>query len=308
MSSDATPKRDIAINVALVRQLVAAQFPQWDHLPVKPVALSGWDNRTFHLGTEMTVRLPSAVGYAPQIAKEYRWLPQLAPLLPLPIPEPLALGAPALGYLWPWSINRWLDGENAARERIVDLPQFGAALAHFLTTLQRLDATGGPAAGPHNAFRGGPLLTYDAETWDAIAALDGTIDTQAAAEVWRTALQAPWHAAPVWIHGDVSEGNLLITHGRLSAVIDFGCMGVGDPACDTVIAWTFLDGESREAFRAGLPLDDATWARGRGWALWKALITMVRRRDTNPGLAAKARHVMDEVLAEHRLVTQPPDA
>jgi aminoglycoside phosphotransferase (APT) family kinase protein len=289
----------VDINVSLVRRLLAAQFPRWADLPIKPVEVSGWDNRTFQLGAQMTVRLPSAAPYALQVEKEHRWLPKLAPLLPLPIPVPLAKGAPADGYPWQWSVYRWLEGETATAERIADLRQFATALADFLTALQRIDSAGGPPPGRHNFFRGGPLTVYDAETRQAIAALDGRIDTDAASAVWEAALAAPWYGSPVWLHGDVAAGNLLVKGGRLSAVIDFGTSGVGDPSCDLAIAWTLFGGESRDAFRAALQLDDATWARGRGWTLWKGLITLAEHIDTNPLEAGKARRVIDEVLADH---------
>ena len=199
------------IDVSLVSRLVATQFPQWAHLPIKPVEFGGWDNRTFHLGEQMTVRLPSAAAYALQVEKEQRWLPRLAPHLPLPIPVPLAMGQPAAGYPWHWSVYRWLDGEIATIERIADLPQFAIDLAQFLVALYRIDPTGGPPPGPHNFFRGGPLTVYDGETRQAIAALDGTIDTDAATAVWEAALAATWRGSPVWVHGDVAAGNLLVT-------------------------------------------------------------------------------------------------
>lgn len=292
----------VSIDVSLVGRLIAAQFPQWADLPIRPVEFDGWDNRTFRLGKAMSVRLPSAGGYAAQVDKEHRWLPRLGPHLPLPIPVPLAKGEPGEGYPWPWSVYRWLDGEHATLERIADadLHEFASALAGFLVALQRIDPTGGPAPGPHNFFRGGPLTVYDAETRSAIAALRGRIDGEAAAAVWDTAQRATWHGPPVWVHGDVAAGNLLVSDGRLSAVIDFGSSGVGDPACDVTIAWTLLAGESREAFRAALPMDRETWARGRGWALWKGLITLAGNLDTDPGKAGEARRVIDEVLADHR--------
>jgi aminoglycoside phosphotransferase (APT) family kinase protein len=283
-----------------VGRLIAEQFPQWADLPITPVEPQGWDNRTFHLGEDMTVRLPSGPLYALQVEKEHRWLPKLAPLLPLPIPVPLAKGAPVDGYPWQWSVYRWIEGETAAIERIADLRQFATTLAEFLSTLQRIDSAGGPPPGRHNFFRGGPLTVYDGETRQAIAALDGKIDTDAAGAVWEAALKATWHGPPVWFHGDVASGNLLLKGGRLSAIIDFGTSGVGDPSCDLAIAWTLFGGESREAFHAGLGLDHATWARGRGWTLWKALITLAEHIDTSPLEAARARRVIDEVLADHK--------
>lgn len=294
------PAANVNITVSLVSRLIAAQCPQWASLPIRPVEVDGWDNRTFRLGDDMTVRLPSGEWYSLQVAKEQRWLPVLAPLLPLPIPVPLAKGMPGEGYPWPWSVYRWIEGETAMVERIADLRQFAITLAEFMTMLQRIDATDGPPPGRHNFFRGGPLAVYDSETRQALAALDGQIDTEAARAVWEAALAATWHGQPVWFHGDISWGNLLVREGRLSAVIDFGTAGVGDPSCDLAIAWMLFAGESRELFRAALQLDDATWARGRGWTLWKALITLAAYLHTDPLKAAEARRVIDQVLADQQ--------
>jgi len=282
-----------------VRRLARSQFPEWaDHL-IRPIELDGWDNRTFRLGDEMSVRLPSAERYAAQVEKEHRWLPRLAPLLPLTVPVPLAMGVPAHGYRWHWSVYRWLEGENATIARIDDLHQFASTLGRFLAALQQIDPTGGPPPGQHNFFRGGPLAIYDVESRGAIAALHNKIDSRSATAVWETALSATWHGTPVWLHGDVCAPNLLVNGGRLSAVIDFGCSGVGDPACDLTIAWTFFSAGGRAAFRAALPVNGATWARGRGWALWKRLIALAEHVDTNLSEAGKARRAIDEVLADH---------
>lgn len=300
MSNGDAHAETVKIDVALVRRLVATQFPRWAGLPITPVACGGWDNRTFHLGEQMTVRLPSAAAYALQVEKEHRWLPRLAPLLPLPIPVPLAMGEPADGYPWHWSVYRWLEGEIATTAPIADLRQFAMSLADFLVALQRADAAGGPPPGTHNFYRGGPLTVYDGETRQALIAIAGQIDTAAATEVWEAALAAPWRGAPVWFHGDVCVGNLLVMDGRLSAVIDFGTSGVGDPSCDLAIAWTLFAGESREAFRAALPLHQATWARGRGWTLWKALIVAAALPGTNTLEVETSRRVIDEVLVDHK--------
>ena len=281
------------IDVALVRRLVAEQFPQWAHHDVRPVPRSGWDNRTFRLGDRMLVRLPSAAGYAAAVAKEQRWLPRLAPHLPLPIPAPLAHGRPGAGYPFPWSVYGWLDGADALTGPIGDLPAFAADLAAFLTALQRVDATGGPQPGEHNWFRGGPLAHYGAQTEQAVDALGDAVDRAAVTALWQRALSTTWQRPPRWFHGDVAVGNLLVRDGRLAGVLDFGTCGVGDPACDLVIAWTLFDGDSRAALRAGLDLDDDTWDRARGWALWKALIVRAGLVGTN---AAELRHT-DRVLA-----------
>ncbi len=292
----------LTIDADLVRRLIDTQFPQWRHLPVSPVVSGGWDNRTFHLGDDMTVRLPSAAAYALQVEKEHRWLPRLAPLLPLPIPVPLAIGEPAEGYPWHWSVYRWIEGKTAKIAEIADIRQFATDLADFLVALRRIDPTGGPAPGQHNFFRGGSLSVYDNQTGEALQALQGQVDTEAATTVWDAALAATWHGPPVWFHGDVAWGNLLVENRRLSAVIDFGTSGIGDPSCDLAITWTFFEGESREAFRDRIDVDDATWARGRGWTLWKALIT-VAGHDANQAEAERSRRVIDDVLADHRKFT-----
>ncbi|HEU4947214.1 MAG TPA: aminoglycoside phosphotransferase family protein [Kribbella sp.] len=287
------------IDAELVRRLVAAQFPLWSDLRVTPVAVEGWDNRTYHLGDEMTVRLPTHASYAPAVDKEDRWLPVIAPLLPVPVPVPLAKGAPAEGYPFNWSIRRWLDGETASPERVGDLSDLAVSVAEFIRALQRVDATDGPPAGAHSFHRGAPPAHYDDETRRSLAVLEGRIDTDRASAVWDAALATTWDGPPVWFHGDIASGNLLVKDGRLAAVIDFGTSGVGDPACDLVIAWTFFSGDSRETFRKHVDQDAATWARARGWALWKALIGLAADIDTNEQAAAINLRIIDHVLADH---------
>ena len=284
------------IDATLVKQLIRSQFPQWAELPVAPVENGGWDNRTFRLGDRMSVRLPSALHYVAQVEKEHRWLPVLRPQLPLPIPVPLGLGAPGAGYPWPWSIYGWLDGKPAHVDHIHDLGRFAVDLAHFLVALRGIDARNGPVAGTHNFHRGGSLTVYDTETRQSIDMLANEIDVVHVTEVWDTALATSWQGSPVWVHGDVVETNLLVNEGRLNAVIDFGCAGVGDPSCDLVIAWTFLDPANRKEFRSAAVLDPATWKRARGWAMWKSVITLVQLRDTHPIKAVKARQVIREIL------------
>jgi aminoglycoside phosphotransferase (APT) family kinase protein len=249
----------------------------------------------------MAVRLPRIEGATGQVDKERQWLPRLAPLLPLAIPVPLVKGTPGEGYPWQWSVYRWLAGENATIEPIADAGQATRELAQFIAALQRIDPTGGPPPGAHNSFRGVPLSTRDADTRAAIASLDGMLDTDAVTAAWDAALQAPgWHGPPVWIHGDLSPLNLLVHQGQISAVIDFGCLGVGDTACDLQVAWNLLSAQTRDVFRAALPVDDATWARGRGWALSVGLIALPYYQSTNPVLAGIARRAIDEALADHK--------
>ena len=287
------------IDVDLVRRLVASQFPQWRDEPVSPVDVDGWDNRTYRLGDSMSVRLPTHERYTAAVAKEHRWLPVLAPLLPVPIPVPLALGEPGAGYPHPWSIRQWIDGDPVTPERVADLSQFAVAVADFVLALQRIDATGGPAAGYENFYRGASLAHYDIETRTALETLCGRLDTAQAARVWDAALASTWSGPPTWFHGDVAHGNLLVRDGELAAVIDFGTFGVGDPACDLVIAFTLFTGASREAFRTRIRQDDGMWARARGWALWKALITLAGAIDDDDAAATANLAVIHEVLADH---------
>jgi aminoglycoside phosphotransferase (APT) family kinase protein len=287
------------IDAELVKRLIAAQFPQWSGLPVTPVEIEGWDNRTYRLGKDMTVRLPTAAGYVPAVAKENEWLPRLAPGLPVAVPPILGMGVPGEGYPFPWSVRGWLPGETADRARIDDMSQFAVSVAEFLRALQRCDTAGGPLAGEHSWYRGASPAHYDEETRRCLAALDGRVDAARAADVWDAALAAEWGGEPVWFHGDVAAGNLLVADGKLTAVIDFGTSGIGDPACDLVIAWTMFSGDSRRAFREAVGQDGGTWARARGWALWKALLVLADSIETDHERAAVNEHVIGEVLADH---------
>lgn len=288
---------EVEADVSLVGRLLVAQFPHWGELPIERVRSAGTDNALYRLGADMVVRLPRIHWAIGQVEKEHRWLPRLAPHLPLAIPVPLAEGMPGEGYPWHWSVYRWLPGENATIERVTDLRRAATDLAAFVAALQQIDPAGGPPSG-----RGVALAMRDAPTRGAIEALHGIVDTDAATAAWEASLNAPiWDAPPVWTHGDLLPTNLLIEHGRLSAVIDFGAVGVGDPACDLLGAWSFLSVEAREDFRAALTVDDATWARGRGWALSVGLIALPYYESTNPVLAGIARRAIAEVLADRGL-------
>jgi aminoglycoside phosphotransferase (APT) family kinase protein len=289
---------ELDIDVQLVHRLVASQFPHWADLPLVPVPSAGTDNAIYRLGAELVARLPRSPSRVAPLVNERTWLPRLGSL-PLAVPVTVAEGDPGEGYPWTWSIYRWLEGDNPTLDRVADLERAAIDLAEFVRALQRLDPTGGPPPGEHNFGRGEPLVRRDDATRTAIASLHDELDVGAVTEVWDAALQAtPWSGPPLWIHGDLSAGNLLVRDGRLAAVIDFGCVGVGDPACDLMIAWTFLVSEARAVFRSALAVDDATWARGRGWALSTALIALPYYVDTNPVMVRGARHTIAEVLAD----------
>lgn len=284
------------LTVELASELVAEQFPQWSELDIELVVPGGHDNRTFRLGEQLTIRLPTDEGYIPGELKEHEWLGRLAAVVPLPIPEIVGEGRPSPVFARPWSVRRWIPGEAATGARIADLPRFAAELAGFLVALRAADAEGAPLAGAQSFYRGTHPRAYDEDTRATIDRIADELDVARAVDAWERALATEWDGPPVWFHGDVAAGNLIVRDGHLAAVIDFGTSGVGDPACDTVIAWTMLGGESRRVYREHLQLDDATWERGRGWALWKALITIAEHRVTAPAIAADARRVLTEVL------------
>ena len=298
MSAGRLHADEVDVDASLVGRLIAAQFPRWAGLPLERVRSGGTDDVLFRLGDGLVVRLPRIPSAVAQVDKEQQWLPRLAPQLPLAVPLPMALGAPGEGYPWPWSVHGWLRGPEATPEGIPDRHRAAADLGGFLAALQAIDPTGAPGPGRHNGFRGGPLADRDDATRAAIAELHGVVDADAATAAWTAALAAPaWAGPPVWIHGDLIPGNLLAHDGRLSAVLDFGCLGVGDPACDGMAAWTFLDAGARETFRTAAGFDDATWERARGWALSWGLLALPYYRESNPVLAERARRAVDEVLA-----------
>ncbi|MEU6867536.1 aminoglycoside phosphotransferase family protein [Streptomyces sp. NPDC046876] len=283
------------IDAPLVQRLIAAQFPHWAGLSVKPVDSVGTSNAMYRLGEDMAVRLPRVAGAVEDIETEHTWLPRLAPSLPVAVPEPLGKGAPGEDYPWRWSVFRWLDGENPVSGRIAEPVRLAQELGAFVTALHRIDPTGGPAS-----FRSESLAERDGWTRRAMAALRGSVDSGAVTAAWDADRQAPaWAGPAVWIHADLQPGNLLVAGGGLSAVIDFGCMGLGDPAVDLIPAWYVLPREARDVFRAAARADEAAWARGRGWALSVALMEADYYRDTNPAMAATARYVIGEVLADH---------
>lgn len=269
----------VDVGVELVQCLLREQFPEWADEPVRAVEEQGWDNRTFRVGADLSARLPSAADYVAAVAKEQQWLPVLAERLPVAVPSPVAKGLPGCGYPWPWSVRRWLHGDSPCADRVADMTAFALQVAQFLRALREIDSSKGPPAGPHSFGRGGPLQQYDEQTRAVAESLAGKIDVRAVFRVWDAALESTYRGAPVWVHGDMTASNLLVADGRLSAVIDFGTCAVGDPACDLAFGWTFFDGDSRERFLDAAAGDADERSRGRGWALWKALLTLAEGAD-----------------------------
>ncbi|MFD5562744.1 aminoglycoside phosphotransferase family protein [Kitasatospora griseola] len=277
------------IDGGLARRLVDAQFPQWAGLPLAAVEPGGSDHVIFRLGEELAVRLPRHADAVGQAERELEWLPRLAPWLPLAVPVPVAVGEPGFGYPWRWGVSRWLDGEPAGVAALGGSAAAAVQLAGFLRALQGCE--------PAGAVREESLAERDEETRAAVAALDGVFDGAAMTALWEAALGAPaWGRAPVWVHGDFHTGNLLTVDGRLGAVIDFGGLGLGDPACDLTIAFTLLSAGTRTAFRTALGVDEATWLRGRGWALATGLNAYTHYAAVNPRVAAQTTRQIAEAL------------
>lgn len=286
---------EFEIDVALVQRLLSEQFPDWAGLSIRQVSSIGTDNALYRLGENMVVRLPRIDWAVADVDKECTWLPKIAPFLPISIPIPLVKGSPTKYYPWSWSVYSWLEGMNPTVGSLSDPHLFANDLADFISALHKIDLLGGPISS-----RGIPLKQkQNIGVHKALDELKGMIDGVAALKIWEKTTQAPfWNKSPVWVHGDLSPGNLLTQNGRLSGVIDFGNLGIGDPACDLIVAWNFLPRTVRDAFRKKLKVDDATWERGRGWALSIALIQLPYYKDTNPMLANNARHVIAEILKE----------
>ena len=287
---------EVETDVALVRRLLAAQFPEWAELPVTPVESYGTDHDIYRLGEHLAVRLPR-IGWATRQAEtEAEWLPRLAPNLPLALPVQVARGTAAEGYPFEWSVVEWLPGENA-NGAVDDLSGAAVDLAAFVRALRGIGTTNAPTRG--RGARGAPLAELDAPVRRSVALLDERFDREATLRSWEQSLNAPvWDGDGVWVHGDLLPGNLLIDGGRLTAVIDWGGLGVGDPACDLQPAWNVFVGESREVYRTELAVDDASWLRGRGWALVQAVLALPYYWCTNPGMVRQATHALTEVLAD----------
>ncbi|MGX9886498.1 aminoglycoside phosphotransferase family protein [Streptomyces sp. NPDC002276] len=290
----------MTIDSALVGRLLAAQFPQWAELPLTLVEQPSSDHVIHRLGDTMSVRLPRSDWADGEATKQHTWLPHLAPRLPLPVPEPLGLGTPGCDYPWHWSVTRWLAGTTATVEGIAEPDAAARQLGAFLRTLREIPPADALIPGVHPELVRAPLADRDEATRAAIDAVAGVFDAGALTEVWDNALRAPaWERQPVWFHGDFHTGNLLAVDGRVSAVIDFGGVGMGDPACDLVIAYTLLSATTRPVFRSVLGLDDATWTRGMGWALAAGLNAYTRHSAIEPRVARSAARQLTEVLTEH---------
>jgi len=289
---------EVPTDAALIRRLLVAQFPQWADLAIEPVRGDGTDNAMYRLGDALAVRMPRRPGAVAGIEREQVWLPRLAPQLPLPLPLPAAMGAPGEGYPWPWSVCRWLEGETLAPEHLADTGRLASDLAGFIRALQAIDA--GDAPRGFNQGRGAPLRGWRATIGERLSWLADLENIGAITAAWEAdAAAAAWDGAPVWLHGDLSAGNLLAREGQLSGVIDWGLLGVGDPACELQVAWSLFDAPGRAAFRDAVAVDTATWTRGRAWGLAMGVLNVSYYRERSPAIAAPGWRAIEAGLADH---------
>lgn len=283
---------EIEIDIALVRQLLTEQFPHLLERTISLVQSTGTVNAIYRLGDDLYVRLPRLAKWTDSLNREWQWLPRIAPHVSLAIPQLVARGKPTIVYPYPWAIYRWIKGASYQDDLISNERQAARDLANFISELRHVNMQGAPRGGR------APLPELDAVTRSAIEASREEIDTDAALGVWTCALQAAaWNRKPVWIHGDLLKSNLLVHAGQLSAVIDFGGVGIGDPAADIVAAWAVFNQEGRDVFREALDVDDDTWHRARGYALHQAVLIIPYYRETNPQFVTMAKRTVNELIA-----------
>ncbi|MFK4086495.1 aminoglycoside phosphotransferase family protein [Kribbella sp. NPDC020789] len=294
---------EVEIDEPLVARLLAEQFPQWADAPIEVVTSSGTDHIAFRVGTDLVARLPRTERMRGQTEKDLTWLPRLAPHLPLAIPEPLALGVPGAGYPCTWGVYRWLDGETYDVDRLTDPSAAAHQLAEFIHRLQSVDATGAPLPPAGDPFsRGTPLAPRDPLFRKALGQLADELDTERVLAAWKIALAADTYSGPpVWMHGDLMPGNVLVANGNLSAVIDFGTARAADPAADLLAAWWLFEGDSRQAFREAMEVDQTTWIRARGWLLSLRIIAIPYYRDRRPNPTPGEYPFITELLTEFEM-------
>lgn len=288
------------ITLELAKKLISTQFPEYVDLTVSEVEQQGHDNRTYRIGDDMLIRMPTAESYALKVPKEQELLPKLAKHLSVAIPAPIKMGKPSEDYPYPFSIYKWLDGSSANHVTLDEqaLENLAFELTTFLKELQAITDVEGPSPGQHNWYRGDHISVYDSGAREQIAKLADIIDSSSALELWERACATKWNKTPIWIHGDYAVGNILIKDNKLSGVIDFGGTAMGDPACDLVIAWTYLSGKARDIFIRAMDLDEDAWLRARAWALWKATFELCNIADKNSPEARLQKKIIDEVINE----------
>jgi aminoglycoside phosphotransferase (APT) family kinase protein len=294
----AKPPAEVAIDAPLIRALLEEQHADLAHLPLVEVG-EGWDNTLFRLGDRLIVRVPRRQASALLIEHEQQWLPRLSPRLPLPVPVPLRVGRPGCGFPWSWLVAAWLPGQSALRAPPQDLEATAASLGQFLRALHQP----APRGAPRNPWRGVALAARAMALHEHLQQLEPLVDRDAALDLWERALATPaWSGPPLWLHGDLHPGNLLVDGGRLSAVVDFGDLAAGDPATDLSVAWMLVPASLRSTFLASArtdvaPIDEEMVMRARGWALALGLAYLANSRD-DEAMGALGRTTIEAALRD----------
>ena len=298
-------ENEVPTDEAVVRSLLETQCPEWADLPLSLVG-AGTDNIMYRLGDDLLVRLPRTSDKAQSLRKEQKWLPRLAPLVACAIPEPVYAGAASTEFVLPWSVYRWIGGDEAGPETVRDWVGFGAELAAFVRELHHIDLMGATRTGDLSWYRGGSLRACD--EWisrcfedcptTAGAETDAELDVEYLERLWRAAVTLPDPCgSQVWLHGDLKPTNLLVKEGRLHAVIDFGCLSVGFPDAEHSTIWD-LPARARHAYWNAMNLDDATWIRARAWAIAVGVGGISYYRHTYPAFVAECRARLREILTD----------
>ncbi|MFC4872614.1 aminoglycoside phosphotransferase family protein [Negadavirga shengliensis] len=285
----------------VAQNLLKDQFLNWAEIPLKPINSSGSDNFLYRLGKDLIIRIPRHQAAAHQLKKECFWLEKIHKYSPIAIPEPVSIGRPNEYYPFYWSIYRWIEGETYSVDKFSNSEKAVESLVQFISYLQRIDIKGGPKPSKENNFRGVPLMIRDLKTREAINALPDFYSKTLMTEIWNFALTAPaWNKRPVWIHGDLHWGNILTKGDKIVGVIDFGCLGVGDPANDIMSAWVLFSPLARQKFREMLQIDKGTWIRGMGWALSWAAVALPYYLPKHHILADIAVFTIDNVITDYQ--------
>lgn len=287
-------KKEAKLSLEVVNQLLNEQFPEWSHQVIYPLNHQGTDNVMLKLGEDKIVRFPRTQRSEKSLKKECLWLPKLDSNLPIQIPHILGVGQPSEQYPYQWAIVNFLEGSCPSDSNPLDLTLAAKGLGHFIKELQKADIANAPLCS-----RKCPAMSSDKETRESMLALSDVFDIKAIAKLWDSALEVPpWKMDPVWLHGDIHAGNLLVQDRRLTGVIDFGMAGVGDPACDLMVAWMLFDQDTREIFHSAVNPDEAMWDRARGCALHFGIMAYSYYKDRDPFLAGLAKRTLNEILMD----------
>jgi len=285
----------ISITKQLAKNMLEEQFPQFKDLEITDIKIGGWDNKVFRLGDDKLIKMPIAKKYEIQIDTTFHWLPKLANHLPFKIPQPLGRGKPSPAYPFKWAIYNWIEGDTVFESKNIDGEKFADDLVTFIKDLHKINIDNAPAPSIHNFYRGGDLRIYDTEIIASISALKGKIDYRKAMQIWEKSIASQYHDSPLWIHGDLSLGNILLEEGQIKAIIDFGMIAAGDPACDLAVAYNIFTADVREEFIIKMDMKKDVWDRAKGWALWKSLISFANPKATNVVEATRAKFVLKEL-------------